>query len=508
MRRRLVTLFIVPFVLLAACSSGSSGRRPVDADRQAPSEAALATAQAGEPGEAGRGGAEEVVHEQQETEERLDAYDEALSNGTFGGVQPRITGAAPGWSGSQLMKPNTDDWEPAVATDPKAPYVYIITTRYGEPKTCSSHCPTPFIPLMVSKDGGRTFGPQVPLCVCRGSGAQYDPTIEVVRKTGDVYSAFLNADRAGGFSTVFMRSTDHGKTWTDPVHVYGRIAWTDKPEITASADGKDVYVSWNGPQGGDLYVGVSHDYGRTWTQKKLTSSKRYYFAYDAKTLPDGTVVFSESSIVYQGGRIAEGSRIWHHAIISRNNGKTWDNVVVDKVEVGEPCVADGCGPDFYTGQTSISVNSNGDLVFAYEGASRELGPQTVYVKRSTDEGRTWGRRTALSEQGENATQPRLVGSGTSDVRLWYMQTENNDDPDAWNVWYRSSSNGGSSWSKPVRLNDAPSSAAGYVNRDGSFDEIYGDYGEIAINSAGETVAVWGEGFSWIGPGGTWYNIGG
>src|ERR671939_674328 len=96
------------------------------------------------------------------------------------------TAAAPGWLGSRVITPATDDWEPAVATDPKAPYVYLLTTRYGQPKTCSSHCPTPFIALTISADGGATWGPQVPLCVCVGSGAQYDPTIEVVPGAGVV----------------------------------------------------------------------------------------------------------------------------------------------------------------------------------------------------------------------------------------------------------------------------------------------------------------------------------
>ena len=36
-------------------------------------------------------------------------------------------------------------------------------------------------------------------------------------------------------------------------------------------------------------------------------------------------------------------------------------------------------------------------------------------------------------------------------------------------------------------------------------EPYGDYGEIAVTNRGKTIAVWGEGFSWIGPGGVWIN---
>jgi hypothetical protein len=447
----------------------------------------------------------EAEEEQQETAERLAALAEARADGTFGA--PFVATASPtaGWSGARLLNPATDDWEPAVAADPNAPYVYLLTTRYGQPKTCPSHCPTPYHALTVSSDGGHTWGPQAPICICRGSKAQYDPTIEVVPNTGAVYAVFLNADRAGGFSTVFMKSTDHGKTWTDPVHVYGNVSWTDKPEVTTNASGKDVYVSWNGPQGGDLYVGQSHDFGKTWTQQKLTKTKRYYYAYDGRVLPDGTVVFSESSLLYSGSTTVGGT-VWHHAIISRDKGASWENIVVAKVPVGEACVADGCSPDFYTGQTSVVSDAAGHLVFAYEGPAVDQGPQRIFVKTSSDEGRTWSSATALSVAGENATGPRLASSGSGDVRMWYMQTSGGDDPDAWIVWYRSSLNGGTTWSSPVRLNAAGGGAVGYVNADGSFQEVYGDYGEIAVTSQGKTFAAWGEGFSWTGPGGTWFDL--
>jgi hypothetical protein len=489
MLRRLVSLVAVPFLLLVACSSSSIR--------------AHEPARGPEAGTGQRAGTE-VHNESNETAERLDAFQQAEQAGTLPSGQATISAPAAGWTGSKLMNPNTDDWEPAVAADPNAPYVYWITTRYGQPKLCQSKCPTPYIALTISTDGGRTFGPQVPLCVCKGSHAQYDPTIEVVPNTGDVYAAFLNADRKGGFSTVFTRSTDHGKTWTTPVHVYGNVGWTDKPEVTMSASGRDVYVSWNGPTGGDLWMGVSHDYGKTWTQQKVVDSKRYFYAYDAKVAPDGTVIFSESSELYSGSTTITGT-VQHDAVISRDNGKTWHVVNVDTVPVGEPCIADGCSPDFYTGQTSVSINSNGHIVFAYEGPTHDLGPQIVYVKQSNDDGKTWGPRQALSVPGEDATGPRLAAIGNGDVRVWYMQTANADDPDAWNVWYRSSTDAGNTWSSPVKLDDAPAGSAGYVNAKG-FDEIYGDYGEIAITSQGRTFATWGEGFSWTGPGGTWENL--
>jgi hypothetical protein len=475
-----------------------------DSDQRVQGKAAAAQRQSEPEAEAGRVGNREVQEEKEVTAARLEALRKAKQNGTFGAAVAVTTDPAPGWVGSKLLNSKTDDWEPAVAADPHAPWVYLLTTRYGQPKLCSSHCPTPYIVLARSSDGGHAFGPQVPLCVCRGSGAQYDPTIEVVPNTGVVYSVFLNADRAGGFSAVFQKSSNHGATWTTPVHVYGHVAWTDKPEVTTSASGKHVYVSWNGPQGGDLYVGISHDYGKTWTQKKLTKSKRYYYAYDARVLHDGTVVFSESSIVYQGSTNVEGE-VWHHAIISRNKGKTWENHVVARVPIGEACIAEGCSPDFYIGQTSVAEYAPGNLIFAYEGPLVAGGPQRIYVSRSSDEGRTWGAPTPLSQPGENATQPRLDSSGGGNARVWYMQTRMNDNPDRWNVFYRESQDGGGTWTAPVIISDAPAGATAYHHATG-FDEIYGDYGEIDITNAGKTFAAWGEGFSWTGPGGTWFNL--
>jgi hypothetical protein len=495
-----LTLIVSAIIIRATDSndSGSTGQAVAETENEAAAEAEAEAEEEGGP----RAGIEEAQEEAELTASRLEALQAAKAAGKFGSKVAATTSPATGWVGSRVLSSTFDDWEPAVATDPKAPYVYLLTTRYGT-RECGSHCPTPFIPITVSKDGGATWSPQVPICECLRSKAQYDPTIEVVPNTGAVYSAFLNWDRHNGFSTVFTKSTDHGATWTEPVHVYGNVSWTDKPEITMSSSGKDVYVSWNGPQGGDLYVGQSHDYGATWTQQHLSDDKRYYYAYDARVLSDGTVVFSESSIVYSGLKNVSGE-VWHHAVVSRDKGATWENVVVAKVPQGEFCVAAGCGPDFYAGQTSVVSDAAGHLVFAYEGPTTDGGPQRVYVSTSSNSGRTWSAGVPLSVAGENATGPRLASSGGGNARIWYMQTAGHD-PDAWNVWYRSSTDGGATWSAPLKISDAPAGAAGYINANG-FAEIYGDYGEVAVTNTGKTVATWGEGFSYTGPGGTWFNI--
>jgi hypothetical protein len=101
-----------------------------------------------------------------------------------------------------------------------------------------------------------------------------------------------------------------------------------------------------------------------------------------------------------------------------------------------------------------------------------------------------------------ATAPTAEAIGNGDVRLWFAERR---PAVRWNIWYRRSSDGGATWSTAVRISDATSGAK-YKNENG-FLEFYGDYGEIAVTSNGRTVAAWGEGFSWLGPGGVWFNVG-
>jgi len=441
----------------------------------------------------------EAAEQAELVQERQAAYEAALLTGTAGRALPILGTPAAGWAGEQVVDPTVDDWEPAIAADPNDPYVYALTTRYGVPEPCKGDCPSPVIELVVSSDNGATWSPARPLCACKGKG-QFDPIIEVVPDTGDVYALFMIE-----FNVVFTKSTDHGQTWSAPVPTWGNAAWNDKPVLAMSNDGRDVFTSWNGPTGGDPWVAQSHDFGETWSQVKVINSKRYYFAFGADVANDGTVYFSESGLTYtasgKGGKVY--GPIEHHVFVSRDNGATWVDRLVATVQPGIPCVAAGCTTDFYAGHTALSVDGAGNVVVLYDGATADGGLQRIYARHSSDRGVTWSLPAQLSATGEQAETPAVVSTGSGDVRAWYYQTSGGANVDAWNIWYRRSTDGGSTWSAPLRISDATSGAA-YKTAAG-FLEVYGDYGEIAITSEGKTIAIWGEGISYTGPGGVWFN---
>ena len=97
----------------------------------------------------------------------------------------------------------------------------------------------------------------------------------------------------------------------------------------------------------------------------------------------------------------------------------------------------------------------------------------------------------------------IESRASGDVAAVWMETSGGGNVDAWNAMSRRSADGGATWAAPIRVSDAISGAA---HKDAAgFDEIYGDYGEIAFTNAGKASAIWGEGFSYTGPGGAWVN---
>ena len=192
-----------------------------------------------------------------------------------------VRAATAGWQGESIISsPATGDgWEPAIAADPSAPYVYTAWMQYSGPSITISQ--------RTSTDGGSTWGAVKPLCASCGKG-QYDVTL-ASSSTGAVYATYMQGNRIS-----FTRSTDHAATWSAPIKISAGT-WADKPWMTTSANGQDVYVMW--ASHGNVDATSSHDAGLTFsTPVQITNeSNIYYYPNGGTVLPNGTaeIVASE-----------------------------------------------------------------------------------------------------------------------------------------------------------------------------------------------------------------------
>jgi hypothetical protein len=408
----------------------------------------------------------------------------------------QVTGqavAAPTGFDSERLWSTGDDWEPAIAFDPSpgSSYVYQMTTRYGGPKACAS-CSDPAIIFRSSSNGGSTWGADSYICACKNVKAQNDPQIAVAND-GTLYGAWLNDYQPG---VVFSKSTNHGVTWSTPKSVEGKsLSFSDKPILTISPTGKDVYIAFNSS---DSYVVASHDFGATWgTRVKTNSDGLYWFAEGGAVAPNGNVYFSESA----ENQTATG-QVKLAVLRSTDGGTSFTTTFIDTSEQQPACTSAGCTNDFLGPQANLSIDSAGKLMVAYSLGTVAGGPKGLYVRTSTD-GVTWSARQQLNGLGDNGFPVVSHGSTAGDFRVAWQ--DNRNGANAYNTWYTRTTNGGSTWSTQVRLSDQGSGAPYKTSAGYAFP--YGDYFEMATAASGVNYVIWGEGISYTGPGGTWYTKG-
>ncbi len=386
--------------------------------------------------------------------------------------------ATPGWAGEVMLSaPATGDgWEPAIAADPSAPYVYAAWMQYAQNKI--------YIAIRVSSDNGATWGPASKMV--NSNQGQYDIVLATT-SSGVLYATYMQ-----GNHIMFVKSTNHGATFSAPVQVSGGT-WADKPWMATSANGTDVYITWT--TRGDLYASSSHNAGVTWSSPLRVTSETaiYYFSNGGTVLPNGTAVMVASEYPENGNQTGNTGPIPIVVFRTTNGGSSWTRSVPDTLNTGVMYETSSV--------TTVASDANGTLALVYSGAVTVGGNGHVYVRRSTDSGVTWGARTELTNSagGADATSVAAAGKGNGQFTVTWMDKRGG----AWNVWQRGSTDGGLTWTADADISDA-SGGAPYKTAAG-FGLVYGDYDMVAINSAGKTVSVAGEGDSSQLHGDIWFN---
>jgi len=270
------------------------------------------------------------------------------------------------------------------------------------------------------------------------------------------------------------------------------------PHVTQSetqvwAQGNTVVSAFNDSKTApSCYSGgaYSTNGGSTWTDL----NSRPFCTGHGTGFGDPVVMYDQShskwiAVFLASGCGGQGLGVW-----TSNDGVTWGT---------GPCAHSGGDDDRESGW----VDNNPSSPFygrAYVSFNNFLvGGGALQVIWSNDGGATWTSPTTVVNSFVRDVQV-TVSPTDGKVFIASMDEGGGGMANRTNI-VRISSNGGTSWSAPVKISDAPAGAAGYVGDDG-FGEVYGDYGEIAVTNVGKTVAIWGEGFSYTGPGGSWFNI--
>ena len=383
-----------------------------------------------------------------------------------------------------------DQWEPSVAADGSG-HVYILYPHYGSIPACKE-CRVPAMLLVVSNDNGKTW--QAPRVLLDAGSGQFDAQIVVDpadRRT--IYASWLQGRKR---EVMIAKSVDSGVSWTYSIAARGN-AELDKPALAVR--GQTVLVGFN--QEENIWAALSQDGGRTFTAQPVNADRQKGWSLlgGATIDPAGNSYLSWASYSQAGG--ARGPANLYVAK-SADTGKTWNPVRLDVSAAAPDCAGYVCGEAYLGAQIAIASDAGGTLYALWSSGAKGMGPQRVYFASSTNGGDSWLPRVSISSAraGVEHAFPAIVAGSAGDVRVAWMDTRNSS---MWNTFYKSSSNGGATWSEETRLSSYVRGYK-YITKDG-FKFPFGDYFGIAIDNHEDTHVVWGEGLNYQSPGSIWHS---
>ena len=385
-----------------------------------------------------------------------------------------------------------DQWEPAIAADGFG-HVYVLYPQYGEVPGCNK-CSLPSMTLVVSTDNGQTW--EDPREISSHSTGQFDPQIvvdPVDHRT--VYAAWLQTNNT---EAIVAKSADFGQSWSLTVADRGSED-ADKPILTVR--GQDVYLAFNREH--DMRVAASHNGGFTFSTSDVNPPAHLFraLAGGATVDPDRNVF-----VAWAGYTRHDGAKGHVNLFMSKSvdGGSTWVTNLMDTSGAPPDCSAFHCEWGYLGAQITMSSDEAGVLYALWNAGKEDKSPARVYFASSTTAGETWSAKSEVSQARAGAEHafPALVAGAAGDLRIAWMDTRNGP---LWNTFYRSSTNGGATWSEESKLS---SFVTGYrYIKPRGFSFPFGDYFELAIDNLGHTQVVWGEGLNFRTPGSIWYSNG-
>jgi hypothetical protein len=427
---------------------------------------------------------------------------------------PRPDVAAKKGGANRLGFCGGDDWEPEIAAAPDGTHVYVVLAHFSGDPTCDPASANPNrIYIQVSSDGGRTFGPHH-VVADLVSGVNYprqvDCVVTVDPATGAVYVSFLAYGIQNETDVAVAKSTDFGQTFT-AVKVNG-------PECTSCdhpwtvAYGNDVYTAYAHLK--NHYIAHSSDGGLTWIESNVLRT-------DAVAFPEGAVLDDAHNAWFAWGDCktssCNGNTAGNYRVSKTLAGtSTTTFALVASAPAGPKCpLAPACGFAYFGIQDDVAIDAAGTMYLVWQDGqdhAKAGSPPIVQLSRcqagtNCASASNWSYVGRVDDKTTSgcagsacyALFPRVEGGATNQIAAIWMDDRLGsplDHINGWNVWLRTSTSGGTSWTGPsVRVSQFDRDRK--ESRPNGFLFPYGDYQGIDIQGA-NAIMAWGEGTNYTG----------
>ena len=243
-----------------------------------------------------------------------------------------------------------------------------------------------------------------------------DPTV-AINEQGFVGVAWADQSRQDIFFQIY--EPDGKRRFEEPVNVSGSpriFSWLPRMVI-ASGDARDVYILWQeivfsgGTHGGEIFFARSTDGGKTFSDPinlsnsiagdgkgRLTRRRWHNGSLDLAMGPEGDLYAAWTE--YEGN-------LWFSR--SADGGETFS----DPLRIAGGDAKPARGP-------SLAVASEGAVYLAWSVGEDKAAD--IRFARSDDDGRSFGEPRIVFESGGHADAPKLAVDGKGTVHLVYAES--------------------------------------------------------------------------------------
>ncbi len=269
---------------------------------------------------------------------------------------------------------------------------------------------------------------------------QLNPTV-VSDKNQYMYCVWED-DRGGDWNIFFTKSANTGQTWNTNISLSNYTTSQGNqlnPVITYQPNNlSNLFVAWQDERNdyGDIYFTYSTDYGNSWINEtkvntaSLDDTNQWYPSIALNNLGEIFIAWTDNSNGDWDIRFTKSSDL----------GKTW--VTPIKINKLSPLGTDQMKPD-------IAIDSLNNIYIIWE--DNRLGNKQIFMSGSKDDGKTFYDEIQITTASEytDAKYADIFIDEYDNIFITWLEDYNSQ----YNIYLTTSLDAGSSFSKPVRVNN-------------------------------------------------------